>query len=108
MTETEVLTRLSELITQRRNLPDPASYTSALFERGQDQILKKLGEEVVEVVMASKDGRSEDVISEIADLWFHSLVVMAYHDIKISDISAELERREGISGLEEKANRTKS
>ncbi len=81
------------------------SYTSGLFQKGQDHILKKLGEESYEVVMASKDNDREHIIRELADLWFHSLVVMAYHNVSIGDVAVELERREGVSGLEEKASR---
>ena len=105
MDDLEVLNRLQTLIRTRKNSSVEESYTSGLFQKGQDHILKKLGEESYEVVMASKDNDREHIIRELADLWFHSLVVMAYHNVSIGDVALELERREGVSGLEEKASR---
>ena len=105
MDDLEVLNRLQTLIQTRKNSSAEESYTSGLFQKGQDHILKKLGEESYEVVMASKDNDREHIIRELADLWFHSLVVMAYHNVSIGDVALELERREGVSGLEEKASR---
>ena len=105
MDDLEVLNRLQTLIKTRKNSSVEESYTSGLFQKGQDHILKKLGEESYEVVMASKDNDREHIIRELADLWFHSLVVMAYHNVSIGDVALELERREGVSGLEEKASR---
>ena len=105
MDDIEVLNRLQTLIQTRKNSSVEESYTSGLFQKGQDHILKKLGEESYEVVMASKDNDREHIIRELADLWFHSLVVMAYHNVSIGDVAIELERREGVSGLEEKASR---
>jgi phosphoribosyl-ATP pyrophosphohydrolase len=105
MDDLEVLNRLQTLIKTRKNSSEEESYTSGLFQKGQDHILKKLGEESYEVVMASKDNDREHIIRELADLWFHSLVVMAYHNVSIGDVALELERREGVSGLEEKASR---
>jgi len=105
MDDLEVLNRLQTLIQTRKNSSVEGSYTSGLFQKGQDHILKKLGEESYEVVMASKDNDREHIIRELADLWFHSLVVMAYHNVSIGDVALELERREGVSGLEEKASR---
>lgn len=105
MDDLEVLNRLQTLIQTRKKSSAEESYTSGLFQKGQDHILKKLGEESYEVVMASKDNDREHIIRELADLWFHSLVVMAYHNVSIGDVAIELERREGVSGLEEKASR---
>ena len=105
MDDLEVLNRLQTLIRTRKNSSVEESYTSGLFQKGQDHILKKLGEESYEVVMASKDNDREHIIRELADLWFHSLVVMAYHNVSTGDVALELERREGVSGLEEKASR---
>ena len=106
MDNLEVFNRLQNLIqTRKKSASTEESYTSGLFQKGQDHLLKKLGEESYEVVMASKDNDQQHIIRELADLWFHSLVVMAYHDISISDVALELERREGVSGLEEKAGR---
>ena len=105
MDDLEVLNRLQTLIRTRKNSSVEESYTSGLFQKGQDHILKKLGEESYEGVMASKDNDREHIIRELADLWFHSLVVMAYHNVSTGDVALELERREGVSGLEEKASR---
>ena len=105
MDNLEVFNRLQNLIqTRKKSASTEESYTG-LFQKGQDHILKKLGEESYEVVMASKDNDREHIIRELADLWFHSLVVMAYHNVSIGDVALELERREGVSGLEEKASR---
>ena len=101
----EVFNRLHDLIVSRKKSVTGKSYTEELFRKGQDHLLKKLGEEALEVMMASKDDDSDHVVRELADLWFHSMVVMAYHDISMGDVASELERREGISGLEEKAGR---
>ena len=105
MNDLEVLKRLQALIQTRKSSSSGESYTAGLFQKGQDHLLKKLGEEAIEVVMASKDNDQQHIIRELADLWFHSLVVMAYHNVSIGDVALELERREGVSGLEEKASR---
>jgi phosphoribosyl-ATP pyrophosphohydrolase len=107
-----ILDRLAELIESRKlaNGGDPdKSYTSKLFAKGDDAILKKIGEEATETVMAAKDARvSGDggkVLYEVADLWFHTLVLLAQFDLKPQQVLDELARREGVSGLEEKAAR---
>ncbi len=105
MDDLEVFNRLQVLIQSRKNSSKDDSYTAGLFQKGQDHLLKKLGEESFEVVMASKDNDRQHVIMELADLWFHTLCVMAYHDVSLGEVALELERREGVSGLEEKANR---
>ena len=105
MNDLEVFNRLHALITSRKESATGNSYTEELFRKGQDHLLKKFGEEALEVMMASKNDDSDHVVRELADLWFHSLVVMAYHDISMGDVASELERREGISGLEEKVSR---
>jgi len=104
----EVLTRLANLLQSR--LPERGgdvrtSYSARLLARGPDAFLKKIGEEATEVVMASKDGVPDRVVSEMADLWFHCLVALTYHHVRPEDVLAELARREGLSGLEEKARR---
>jgi phosphoribosyl-ATP pyrophosphohydrolase len=78
---------------------------SRLFHKGQDAILKKIGEEATELVMASKDAVPEKVVAEMADLWFHGLVLLSWHGLGPGDVLAELQRRAGQSGLEEKASR---
>lgn len=104
----EVLERLGAVIAGRRNTDPAASYVASLFARGTDAILKKIGEEATETVMAAKDGEREAIVRETADLWFHSLVMLAHFDLGPGDVLAELARREGISGLAEKAARPKT
>ncbi len=104
----DVLARLAQVIESR--LPaqggnPETSYVARLFTKGPDAILKKLGEEAVEVVMAGKDGAPDKLVYEVADLWFHSLIVLAAFGLKPADVLAELVRREGLSGLEEFALR---
>jgi phosphoribosyl-ATP pyrophosphohydrolase len=101
----DILQRLSELIESRRGAAADSSYVAQLFHKGEDAILKKVGEEATETVMAGKDGDRNRIISETADLWFHCLVMLARYDLKPDDVLAELERREGVSGLAEKAAR---
>jgi phosphoribosyl-ATP pyrophosphohydrolase len=101
----DVLARLAGVIESRR-AGDPAqSYVARLFDKGGDAILKKIGEEATEVVMACKDGEPTRIVGEMADLWFHSMIALAAHGLAPADVLAELERREGISGLEEFALR---
>jgi phosphoribosyl-ATP pyrophosphohydrolase len=101
----DVLARLAGVIESRRT-GDPAhSYVARLFDKGGDAILKKIGEEATEVVMACKDGEQTKIVGEMADLWFHSMIALAAHGLAPADVLAELERREGTSGLEEFALR---
>ena len=101
----DVLARLAGVIESRR-AGDPAqSYVARLFDKGGDAILKKIGEEATEVVMACKDGEPTRIVGEMADLWFHSMIALAAHGLAPADVLAELERREGTSGLEEFALR---
>lgn len=101
----DTLIRLSEVVASRRGGDPDASYVARLFHKGQDAMLKKVGEEATEVVMASKDGDARQVVGEVADLWFHCLVVLAHHGVSAADVLQELRRREGLSGLEEFALR---
>lgn len=103
----DVLRNLSEVIEARRKSDPNESYVSGLFASGIDGILKKVGEEATELVLAAKNGDRNEVVYEAADLWFHSLVLLKYFDLEVSDVLAELERRSGTSGIEEKANRQK-
>ena len=103
-----VLARVADLLATR--LPsqggDPAtSYVAKLFSKGPDAALKKIGEEATELVMAVKDRQPERIVAEMADLWFHCLVVLTEHGLRPDQVLAELARREGVSGLQEKANR---
>ena len=106
-----LLARLADTLESR--LPskggDPgSSYTAKLLARGPDAFLKKIGEEATELVMASKDGQNDRIIAETADLWFHCLLALTYYGLRPEDVFAELARREGLSGLVEKANRKPS
>ena len=101
----ELLERLGALIASRRGADPEASYVATLFAKGTDAILKKIGEEATETVMAAKDGERGAIVRETADLWFHTLVMLAHFDLGPADVLAELARREGVSGLAEKAAR---
>ena len=104
----DILKRLSDVIESRKpaNGGDPeASYVARLLHKGPDAFLKKIGEEATETVMAAKDGDRRKIVYEVADLWFHSMIALAAFDLTPADVLAELERREGLSGLEEFAAR---
>jgi phosphoribosyl-ATP pyrophosphohydrolase len=101
----DVLARLADVIQARKSADPHTSYVARLFAKGPDAALKKIGEEATEVVMAAKDGDPGKIIAETADLWFHCLVMLAQHDIAPAAVLAELARREGLSGLDEKAAR---
>ncbi len=101
----ETLARLAAVIEQRRKGDPDKSYVARLFVKGHEAILKKVGEEATEVVMAAKDGERTKIVAEVADLWFHSLLVLAAFELRPADVLAELERRAGQSGLEEFAAR---
>ena len=102
----DTLARLAEVIAQRRASGTPdTSYVARLFSKGTDTILKKVGEEATELVMAAKDGDRTRIVAEAADLWFHTLVALEAFGLKPAEVLAELERREGLSGLEEFAAR---
>ncbi len=106
MINAEVLHRLADTLEARKAAEPGSSYVASLFHKGQDAILKKIGEEATEAVMASKDNDRLHVVREVADLWFHSMVLLAWHGLGPDDVLAELHRREGISGIDEKASRT--
>jgi phosphoribosyl-ATP pyrophosphohydrolase len=105
MKNAEILRRLAEAIAERKRGDPSASYVASLFAKGQDAILKKVAEEAAETVLASKGGDKLHVVRETADLWFHSLVLLAWHGLAPEDVLAELRRREGISGIDEKKSR---
>jgi phosphoribosyl-ATP pyrophosphohydrolase len=104
-TGNDTLARLAAVIESRRGQDPDKSYVARLFSKGTDAILKKVGEEATEVVMAAKDADRVKLVGEVADLWFHTLVALAAFGLKPADVLAELERREGLSGLEEFALR---
>ena len=101
----DTLARLAQVVEARRGGDPDKSYVARLFHKGPDAILKKIGEEATEVVMACKDGVPEKIVGEVADLWFHTLLALSAHGLSPADVLAELERREGLSGLEEFAAR---
>jgi phosphoribosyl-ATP pyrophosphohydrolase len=102
---TDTLSRLAGVIDSRRGGDPETSYVARLMAKGTDAILKKVGEEATEVVMAAKDGDARKLTGEVADLWFHTLIALSHFGLKPADVLAELERREGLSGLEEFALR---
>ena len=101
----DILGRLAQTLEARKQADPQSSYVAKLYAKGLDAILKKIAEEAAETIMAAKDGVREKVIYETADLWFHSLVLLAQQDIHPNEILNELARREGLSGLVEKASR---
>ena len=104
----DILKQLDDLLEQRKKADPNDSYTAKLLSEGIDSILKKVGEEATEAVIASKSGKNADIIHEIADLWFHTLVLLKHHGLDSTDVLNELESRFGLSGLDEKANRKKT
>ena len=100
-----ILARLERAIAERRGADPASSYVAALNAKGVDAILKKVGEEATETVIAAKSGERSAIVHETADLWFHCLVMLGRHGIPVSEVLAELERREGRSGHDEKASR---
>ncbi|MEK7877011.1 MAG: phosphoribosyl-ATP diphosphatase [Pseudomonadota bacterium] len=106
MTDATILRRLSETIAARKESDPASSYVASLFGKGHEAILKKVAEESAETLLAAKDGDKLHLVRETADLWFHCLVLLAWHGLTSDDVLAELRRREGISGLDEKASRT--
>lgn len=101
----DILHQLSEVLEHRKTESSDKSYVAGLYAKGLDTILKKIGEEATETVIAAKDGDQDKIIYETADLWFHSLVMLAHLNLSPDDVLRELERRFGLSGLEEKARR---
>ena len=99
------LERLAAVIESRKGGDPAQSYVARLLHKGPDAFLKKIGEEATEVVMAAKDGDRERIVAEVADLWFHSMIALSHFGLAPADVLAELERREGLSGLEEFALR---
>jgi phosphoribosyl-ATP pyrophosphohydrolase len=104
----EILTKLAAVLEERKQANADESYVASLYQAGTDKILKKLGEEATETVIAGKGGNREEIIYETADLWFHSLVLLTHNNIDPQEVLDELDRRFGQSGIDEKASRTKS
>jgi phosphoribosyl-ATP pyrophosphohydrolase len=103
----DILRRLAAVLEQRKQADPDSSYVAGLYAKGLDTILKKVGEEATETVIAAKGGDRDQLVYETADLWFHSLVLLAHQEISPDRVLGELERRFGLSGLEEKAARDK-
>lgn len=102
----DILDRLAETLESRKASDPSASYVAKLYAKGLDTVLKKIGEEATETVIAAKGGEREQIVYEMADLWFHCLVLLAQQGLHPQDVLRELARREGISGIAEKAART--
>jgi len=105
MIDTSILSRLARAIESRKNADAASSYVAQLMAKGNNAILKKVGEEAAETLLAAKDGDKLHIVRETADLWFHTLVMLSFHGLGPDDVLAELHRREGISGIDEKASR---
>ena len=101
----DILDRIAATIEARKKGDPQKSYVASLFAKGDDAMLKKIGEEATETVLAAKSGDRLALVRETADLWFHSMIVLARHGLGPADVLAEMHRREGISGLDEKAGR---
>ncbi len=107
MSTHDILHRLSETLASRRNADPETSYTAKLFSKGPDSILKKIGEESAELIMAAKDGKRLNIVWESTDVIYHIMVLLAFYDMGIEDVLQEMRRREGISGIDEKKSRSK-
>lgn len=103
----DILRQLAQVLEQRKQEPADKSYVASLYAKGLDHILKKVGEEATETVIAAKGGDKAQIVYETADLWFHSMVMLADQGLGPEDVLRELQRRFGLSGLEEKAQRDK-
>lgn len=101
----DILNKLTETLAARKQAAPESSYVAKLFSKGDDAILKKIGEEATEVILASKSGDKTHLVYETADLWFHCMVLLAHHGLSAQDVLDELARREGLSGITEKAGR---
>lgn len=105
MQNQELLLALQQVLIERKNASADDSYVASLYAKGLDQILKKVGEEASEVIIAAKGDDKQALINEMADLWFHSLILLINEGLSIEQVTQELDRRFGMSGLEEKAQR---
>jgi phosphoribosyl-ATP pyrophosphohydrolase len=101
----DILSKLAKILEQRKQAQPDSSYVARLYDEGTDAILKKIGEESTELIMAAKSGSTTELVHETADLWFHTMVLLASQGLSPDDVLHELERRFGVSGLEEKARR---
>jgi len=104
----DILRRLVKVLEQRKQADPESSYVAGLYHKGLDSILKKVGEEATETLIAAKGGDADELVYETADLWFHTLVLLVHQGVDPDRVLSELERRFGLSGLEEKAARKDS
>jgi phosphoribosyl-ATP pyrophosphohydrolase len=107
MKNANILDRIADAINERKGGDPAKSYVAQLFAKGDDAMLKKIGEEATETVLAAKSGDRLHLVREVTDLWFHCMIVLARHGLGPGDVLAEMQRREGISGVDEKAARKK-
>ncbi len=105
MSNSDILFRLEQILLSRKGAAASSSYVASLYAKGIDAVLKKVGEEATEAIIAAKGGDNQQLTAEAADLIFHTLVMLAARDVPLSDVLTELERREGISGIDEKNTR---
>ena len=105
MNSADILAQLTDILEQRKGAAPESSYVASLYDKGLDAILKKVGEEATETVMAAKDADEEKLVYEVADLWFHTMVLLADQGLSADDVLQELARRFGVSGHDEKAAR---
>ena len=105
MIDTEILHRLQKILVERKDAAPDSSYVASLYAKGTDAICKKVAEEAAETIMAAKDGDCLHLVREVTDLWFHSMVLLAQFGVGVDDVLAELHRREGLSGIDEKKSR---
>ncbi len=105
MIDVEILHRLQKTLVERKDAAPDSSYVASLYAKGADAICKKVAEEAAETIMAAKDGDRLHLVREVADLWFHSMILLAQFGVGVDDVLAELHRREGVSGIDEKKSR---
>ncbi len=105
MIDAEILHRLQTTLVERKDAAPDSSYVASLYAKGADAICKKVAEEAAETIMAAKDGDRLHLVREVADLWFHSMILLAQFGVGVDDVLAELHRREGVSGIDEKKSR---
>ena len=105
MIDAEILHRLQKTLLERKDAAPDSSYVASLYAKGADAICKKVAEEAAETIMAAKDGDRLHLVREVADLWFHSMILLAQFGVGVDDVLAELHRREGVSGIDEKKSR---
>lgn len=105
MIDLAVIQRVQAALAERKHADPESSYAASLYAKGTDAICKKIAEEAAETIMAAKDGERLHLVWEVTDLWFHSMVLLAHFGLSVDDVVSELRRREGISGVDEKASR---